>query len=55
MRMNDELRRLTAERADGVLLLEAAKRDGFQPMIEDARGKVQRGLTDEAEVRRVLA
>src|SRR5690606_10150829 len=54
MTMNDELRRLTADRADGVLLMEAAKRAGFAPMIEDARRKVREGLTDERELRRVL-
>ncbi|MEO1007902.1 MAG: GspE/PulE family protein [Planctomycetota bacterium] len=55
MRMNDELRTLTAQRADGVLLMEAAKRAGFKPMIEDARVKAQKRLTDEDEIRRVLA
>jgi general secretion pathway protein E len=54
MTMNDELRRLTAERSDGVLLMEAAKRAGFAPMIEDARRKVREGLTDERELKRVL-
>ncbi|MEQ8316409.1 MAG: GspE/PulE family protein [Phycisphaerales bacterium] len=55
MRMNDELRTLTAQRADGVLLMEAAKRAGFKPMIEDAKMKAARGMTDEAEIKRVLA
>ena len=55
MRMNDELRTLTAQRADGVLLMEAAKRAGFKPMIEDAKMKAAKGMTDEAEIRRVLA
>jgi general secretion pathway protein E len=55
MRMNDELRQLTAQRADGVLLMEAAKRAGFKPMIEDAKMKAARGMTDEAEIKRVLA
>ncbi|MFG0284501.1 MAG: GspE/PulE family protein [Phycisphaerales bacterium JB039] len=54
MTMNDELRRLTAQRADSVLLLEAAKRAGFAPMIEDARAKIVQGLTDERELKRVL-
>src|SRR5690606_28460492 len=54
MTMNDELRQLTAQRSDGVLLLDAAKRHGFAPMIEDARRKMAQGLTDEREVRRVL-
>ncbi|MFI4917272.1 MAG: GspE/PulE family protein [Phycisphaerales bacterium JB060] len=55
MRMNDELRTLTAQRADGVLLMEAAKRAGFKPMIEDAKMKAAKGMTDEAEIKRVLA
>jgi len=54
MSMNDELRRLTAERADGVTLMEAAVRHGFQPMREDALRKVAQGVTDQSEVRRVL-
>jgi general secretion pathway protein E len=54
MTMNDELRRLTATRADAVTLYDAAKRSGFKPMREDALEKVHRGLTDEAEVYRVL-
>ncbi len=54
MVMTDELRRLTAQRADGVSLLEAALDSGFQPMRIDAEAKVARGLTDEAEAFRVL-
>jgi len=54
MLMTDELRKMTGERADAVRLYDAAKRDGFQPMREDALGKVRLGLTDEAEVYRVL-
>ncbi|MEZ6241509.1 MAG: type II/IV secretion system protein [Phycisphaerales bacterium] len=54
MVMNDELRRLTAQRADGVSLLEAALDAGFQPMRVDAEAKVAQGLTDEAEAFRVL-
>ena len=54
MTMNDELRRLTASRADAVTLYDAAIRAGFKPMREDALIKVQMGLTDEAEVYRVL-
>ncbi len=55
MRMNDELRTLTAQRSDGVMLMEAAKRAGFKPMIEDAKMKAARGMTDEAEIKRVLS
>lgn len=54
MLMTDELRRLTAERADGVSLYEAAVNGGFEPMKVDAMEKVRMGLTDEAEVFRVL-
>ncbi len=54
MLMTDELRRLTGERADGVRLYEAAVNGGFEPMKVDAMEKVRQGLTDEAEVFRVL-
>ncbi len=54
MLMNDELRQLTAQRADGVTLYEAAVNSGFEPMKIDAMAKVKMGLTDEAEVFRVL-
>ncbi len=54
MKMTDQLRRLTAENADGVTLYEAAVDGGFQPMREDAMAKVARGMTDQAEVYRVL-
>jgi len=54
MAMNDELRRLTATRSDAVTLYESALAAGFKPMREDALIKVRSGLTDEAEVYRVL-
>ncbi len=54
MTMTDELRRLTGERADAMQLLDAARAGGFRTMRDDAREKVQLGLTDEAEVYRVL-
>jgi general secretion pathway protein E len=54
MAMTDELRRLTAERADGVTLYEAASDGGFEPMRADAAEKIAQGLTDQAEVYRVL-
>ena len=54
MTMTDELRRLTAERADGVTLYEAAVNGGFVPMRADGTDKVAEGLTDQAEVYRVL-
>ncbi len=52
--MNDELRRLTVERADGVAIRNAAIAAGFRPMKEDAMDKMRLGLTDEAEIFRVL-
>ena len=39
---------------DGVTLYEAAVESGFEPMKIDALAKVKQGLTDEAEVFRVL-
>ncbi|MDX2146093.1 MAG: GspE/PulE family protein [Planctomycetota bacterium] len=54
MRMDDELRKLTSQNADAVTLYNAAMRAGFHPMRYDAKGKIERGLTTEAEVFRVL-
>jgi len=54
MSMNDELRKLTAQRVDGVTLREAAVRHGFSTMHDDAELKVSRGMTDRGEVHRVL-
>ncbi|MBL9001633.1 MAG: type II/IV secretion system protein [Phycisphaerae bacterium] len=54
MTMDDELRALTANRADAVALYEKAKAKGFKPMREDALEKARLGLTDEAEIYRVL-
>jgi len=54
MTVNDEIRRLTSQRADGVSIREAAIDSGFRTMREDAMEKVRAGLTDEAEVFRVL-
>jgi general secretion pathway protein E len=54
MTMNDELRRLTVANTDAISLAEAAKASGFKGMREDAKEKVAAGLTDEAEVYRVL-
>ncbi|MEL7473327.1 MAG: GspE/PulE family protein [Planctomycetota bacterium] len=54
MEMNDRLRQLTADRADGVTLYEAAVDTGFKPMREDAKDKLELGLTDQAEIYRVL-
>ena len=55
MEMTDELRELTAARADAVTLREAAKRGGFEPMLVDARRKIEAGMTTEEEAHRVLA
>ena len=54
MVMTDEIRKLTAERADAITLFDRAKAGGFLPMRDDALNKVRMGLTDEAEVYRVL-
>ncbi len=54
MTMNDELRKLTANRADAISLYDCARATGFKNMREDALEKVQLGLTDEVEVFRVL-
>jgi general secretion pathway protein E len=54
MPMNDELRRLTAQRADAVTLAEAVRHAGYRTMADDAREKAAAGLTTEAEIRRVL-
>ncbi len=54
MKMTDELRILTAERADSVKLLHAAKAGGFRTLTDDAREKLALGLTTEAEINRVL-
>ncbi|MBX3406872.1 MAG: type II/IV secretion system protein [Phycisphaeraceae bacterium] len=54
MRMTDRLRELTIQGADAVTLAKSAHAEGMRSMIDDAREKVSRGLTDEAEIRRVL-
>ncbi len=54
MPMNDTLRRLTGEHADGVTLMEAALDAGFKPMKHDAEAKIAKGLTTQAEAYRVL-
>jgi general secretion pathway protein E len=54
MTMNDQLRRLTGERADGVTLMEAALDAGFKPMKHDAEAKIALGHTDQAEAYLVL-
>ncbi len=54
MRMTDELRHLTIQGADAVTLANTARTGGMRTMTDDAREKVARGLTTEAEMRRVL-
>src|SRR5690606_30901209 len=54
MTMTDELRRLTAQNADAITLGDAARQGGFQTMHEDARRKVEAGLTTVEEIKRVL-
>ncbi|MCB9845841.1 MAG: type II/IV secretion system protein [Phycisphaeraceae bacterium] len=54
MTVTDQIRRLTAQRADAVTLRDAAEDAGFKTMREDAAAKLAQGVTDEAEVYRVL-
>ncbi len=54
MRVTDTIRRLTAQNADAVTIYQAAVDEGFEPMRVDAMRKVEMGLTDQAEMFRVL-
>jgi type II secretory ATPase GspE/PulE/Tfp pilus assembly ATPase PilB-like protein len=54
MTMNDELRRLTAQNADAVTLYQTACEHGYKPMLDDARDKMNMGLTTEDEIKRIL-
>ncbi|CAN5728804.1 type II secretion system ATPase GspE [soil metagenome] len=54
MILNDQLRRLTSQNADAITLADAAKATGMTSLWDDAMDKVARGLTTEAELRRVL-
>jgi general secretion pathway protein E len=54
MTMTDELRKLTASRADAISLAEAAAVGGFRSMRVDAAEKVALGMTTDEEVFRVL-
>ncbi len=54
MRMNDELRQLTATRADSVRLFQAARVAGFRTMMDDGAEKIAKGLTTKPELDRVL-
>jgi len=54
MHVTDALRSLITGAADAAALRSQAIADGMAPMLEDARAKVEQGLTTESEVRRVL-
>jgi general secretion pathway protein E len=54
MKMTDRLRTMAAHSADAVALMATAVEDGFEPMRVDAAEKMAAGLTDEAEIFRVL-
>ncbi|MCC6428075.1 MAG: type II/IV secretion system protein [Phycisphaerales bacterium] len=54
MRMTDPLRVLTNKSADAVELVALARDEGFLDMRADAAEKIAAGMTDEAEVFRVL-
>jgi len=54
MPMTDELRRLTAARADALALADSARAQGFKTMHDDAADKIRLGLTTQEEVFRVL-
>ena len=54
MTVTDTIRSLTAQNADGVTIYNAAVEEGFEPMRTDALRKVEMGLTDQAEVFRVM-
>jgi general secretion pathway protein E len=54
MQMNDDLRQLTAVRADSVKIFNAARAAGFKTMMDDGKMKVAAGRTTEAELIRTL-
>ncbi|MGE3108460.1 MAG: GspE/PulE family protein [Phycisphaerales bacterium] len=55
MRMTDDLRRMVSKGADAVSLADAAKAGGMRTMMDDARDKIEMGLTTEPEMIRVLS
>jgi general secretion pathway protein E len=55
MRMTDDIRRLTMTTADARAIRTQAVKEGMRSMMDDGLDKVARGLTTEAELRRVLA
>jgi general secretion pathway protein E len=54
MEVTEGVRDLTMKSADASKLMARAIEDGMEPMIEDGRKKIARGLTTETELRRVL-
>lgn len=54
LKVSDRIRELTNQRADGVTLRQAAIEEGFEDMHADALRKIELGLTDQAEMFRVL-
>lgn len=55
MHMTDDLRRMVSKGADAVSLADAAKAGGMRTMMDDAREKIDLGLTTQAEIIRVLS
>jgi general secretion pathway protein E len=55
MMMTDEIRRLTMTTADARAIRSQADREGMRSMLDDGLEKVERGMTTEEELRRVLA
>ncbi len=55
MRMTDDLRRMIGKGADSVSLADAARAGGMRTMMDDAREKIDLGLTTHAEMVRVLS
>jgi general secretion pathway protein E len=53
MEMTDEIRALVMRNADATEITAAARRHGMRTMKEDARAKVEAGVTTEEEVLRV--
>ncbi|MHC4975998.1 MAG: GspE/PulE family protein [Planctomycetota bacterium] len=55
MVVSDEIRRLTMRSADAVELMAEAVRGGMNPMVFDGREKIEKGMTTQDELHRVLA
>ncbi len=54
MMMSDDIRRLAMTTADARAIRQLATNEGMKPMLEDGKIKVQRGLTTEEELARVI-